>query len=45
MQLVERQAINPNRRFLPEADRLFLVSRKLYNCDNNISGQNFSWVN
>ncbi len=42
MQLVERQVIKPNHRFLPEADRLFLVSKKLYNCDNNISGQNFS---
>ena len=41
MQLVERQVIKPNHRFLPEADRLFLVSKKLYNCDNNISGQNF----
>ncbi|MCC3407623.1 MAG: hypothetical protein JGK17_18900 [Microcoleus sp. PH2017_10_PVI_O_A] len=42
MQLIERQVIKPNHRFLPEADRLFLVSKKLYNCDNNISGQNFS---
>jgi hypothetical protein len=41
MQLVERQVIKPHPRFLPEADRLFLVSKKLYNCDNNISGQNF----
>ena len=41
MQLVERQVIKPNHRFLPEADRLFLMSKKLYNCDNNISGQNF----
>lgn len=42
MQLVERQVIKPNPRFLPEADRLFLVSKKLYNCDNNIiCGQNF----
>lgn len=41
MQLVERQVIKPNRRFLPEADRLFLVSKKLDNCNNNISGQNF----
>lgn len=41
MQLIERQLIKPNRRFLPEADRLFLISKKLYNCDNNISGQNF----
>ncbi|MCC3413543.1 MAG: hypothetical protein JGK24_19370 [Microcoleus sp. PH2017_29_MFU_D_A] len=44
MQLVERQVIKPNHRFLPEADRLFLVSQKLDNCDNNISGQNFSPV-
>ena len=41
MQLVERQVIKPNHRFFPEADRLFLVSKKLDNCDNNISGQNF----
>ncbi|WP_293133111.1 hypothetical protein [Microcoleus sp. bin38.metabat.b11b12b14.051] len=41
MQLVERQVIKPNHRFYPEADRLFLLSKKLYNCDNNISGQNF----
>jgi hypothetical protein len=42
MQLVERQVIEPHPRFLPEADRLFLVSKKLYNCDNNIiCGQNF----
>ncbi|MEO9128053.1 MAG: hypothetical protein ABI262_25700 [Microcoleus sp.] len=42
MQLVERQVIKPNHRFYSEADRLFLLSEKLYNCDNNISGQNFS---
>jgi hypothetical protein len=41
MQLVERQVIKPNHRFYREADRLFLLSKKLYNCDNNISGQNF----
>ena len=36
MQLVERQIIKPNDRFYPEADRLFLLSKKLYNCDNYI---------
>ncbi|MEG3929130.1 hypothetical protein [Microcoleus sp. D3_18a_C4] len=41
MQLVERQVIKPNHRFYPEADRLSLLSNKLYNCDNNIYGQNF----
>ncbi|MEG3859513.1 hypothetical protein [Microcoleus sp. herbarium12] len=39
MQLVERQVIKPNHRFYPEADRLFLLSKKLYNCDNNICVQ------
>lgn len=42
MQFVERQVIKPNHRFLPEADQLFLVSKKLYNCDRNIFCQNFS---
>ncbi|MEG4167697.1 MULTISPECIES: hypothetical protein [unclassified Microcoleus] len=42
MQLVERQVIKPNHRFYPEADRLSLLSNKLYNCDNYyIYGQNF----
>lgn len=41
MQLVERQAIKPNQRFYPEADRLSFLSNKLYNCDNYIYGQNF----
>ncbi|MEG4107264.1 hypothetical protein QUA04_14230 [Microcoleus sp. S13_C5] len=41
MQLVERQVIKPNHRFYPEADRLSLLSNKLYNCDNYIDGQNF----
>jgi hypothetical protein len=47
MQLVERQVIKPNHRFYPEADRLSLLSKKLYNCDNyiylrsKINGQNF----
>ncbi|MEG4278645.1 hypothetical protein QUA62_14360 [Microcoleus sp. MON1_C1] len=42
MQLVERQVIKPNHRFYPEADRLSLLSKKLYNCDNYIIyGQNF----
>ncbi|MBD1827948.1 hypothetical protein NDI47_21090 [Microcoleus vaginatus GB1-A2] len=41
MQLVERQIIKPNDRFYPEADRLFLLSKKLYNCDNYIYCQNF----
>ncbi|MEG4233826.1 hypothetical protein QUA40_17190 [Microcoleus sp. Pol11C3] len=36
MQLVERQIIRPNHRFYPEADRLFLLAKKLYNCDNYI---------
>jgi adenosylmethionine-8-amino-7-oxononanoate aminotransferase len=41
MQLVERQVIKPNHRFYPEADRLSLLSNKLYNCDNYIYRQNF----
>ncbi|MEG5175501.1 hypothetical protein [Microcoleus sp. B3-D7] len=42
MQLVERQVIKPNHRFYPEADRLSLLSNKLYNCNNYyIYGQNF----
>ena len=41
MQLVERQVIKPNHTFYPEADRLFLLSKKLYNCDNYIYRQNF----
>ncbi len=36
MQLVERQIIKPNHRFYPEADRWFLLSKKLYNCENEI---------
>jgi len=36
MQLVERQIVKPNHRFYPEADRLFLLSKKLYNCENDI---------
>ncbi|WP_242722126.1 hypothetical protein [Microcoleus vaginatus] len=40
MQLVERQVIKPNHRFYPQADRLSLLSNKLYNCDNYIYGQN-----
>ena len=41
MQLVERQIIKPNDRFYPEADRLFLLSKKLDNCENYIYCQNF----
>ena len=42
MQLVERQIVKPNDRFYPEADRLFLQSKKLDNCENYIIyGQNF----
>jgi len=41
MQLVERQIIKPNDRFYPEADRLFLLSKKLDNCQNYIYCQNF----
>lgn len=41
MQLLERQVIKPNHRFYPEADRLFLQSKKLDNCDNYIYRQNF----
>ena len=41
MQLVERQVIKPIHRFYSEADRLYLLSNKLYNCDNYIYGQNF----
>ena len=36
MQLVERQIIKPNDRFYPEAARLFLLSKKLDNCQNYI---------
>jgi hypothetical protein len=41
MQLVERQILKPNDRFYPEADRLFLLSKKLDNCQNYIYCQNF----
>ena len=41
MQLVERQIVKPKDRFYPEADLLFLLSKKLYNCDNYIYRQNF----
>lgn len=41
MQLVERQILKPNHRFYPEADRLFLLSKKLDNCENYIYCQNF----
>ena len=41
MQLVERQIVKPNDRFYPEADRLFLLSKKLDNCENYIYCQNF----
>src|SRR4028119_484403 len=41
MQLVERQIVKPNDRFYPEADRLFLLSEKLDNCQNYIYCQNF----
>jgi hypothetical protein len=41
MQLVERQILKPNDRFYPEADRLFLLSKKLDNCENYIYCQNF----
>ena len=41
MQLVERQIVKPNDRFYPEADRLFLQSKKLDNCQNYIYCQNF----
>ena len=41
MQLVERQIIKPNDRFYPKADRLFLLSKKLDNCQNYIYCQNF----
>ena len=41
MQLVERQILKPNDRFYPEADRLLLLSKKLYNCENYIYCQNF----
>ena len=41
MELVERQIITPNDRFYPEAARLFLLSKKLDNCQNYIYCQNF----
>ena len=41
MQLVERPIVKPNHRFYPEADRFFLLSKKLYNCENYIYRQNF----
>jgi hypothetical protein len=41
MQLVERQILKPNDRFYPEADRLFLLSKKLDNCQNYIYCENF----
>ena len=41
MQLVERQIFKQNDRFYPEAARLFLLSKKLDNCQNYIYCQNF----
>ena len=41
MQLVERQILKQNDRFYPEAARLFLLSKKLDNCQNYIYCQNF----
>ncbi len=41
MELVERQLVKPNDRFYPEAARLFLLSKKLDNCQNYIYCQNF----
>ncbi|MFS8119104.1 MAG: hypothetical protein ACMG55_11520 [Microcoleus sp.] len=45
MRLIERQVIKPNHRFYPEADQLSLQSKKHYDCDNYIYGQNFFPVN